>query len=101
MKPRDMEKSCRGSLFCLACSLPLPSSRAVPVSQECSQGRQGPLRSGVGVGGGGGARGGGGGGGGGGGEGGGGGRLEDGACVCVCVLGMGDAMEVSDGRDGL
>lgn len=30
---------------CLACSLPLPSSRAVPVSQECSQGRQRPLRS--------------------------------------------------------
>lgn len=26
---------------CLACSVPLPSSRAVPGSQECSQGRQG------------------------------------------------------------
>ena len=70
MTLRDTERSCGGSLFvCLACSLPLPSSRAVPVSQECSQGRQGPLRSGVGVGG----------------DRGGGGRVEDGACVCVCA----------------
>lgn len=31
---------------CLACLLPLPSSRAVPMSQECSQGRQGLCEAG-------------------------------------------------------